>query len=176
MARPFVLAMLAAIALAACTAPTPYRPAADGEGYAERRIEDNRYRVEFAGNPSTPRHTVEDYLLYRAAEITLRQGKDHFVVAARSTDADTTYWSSFDDFPTYGFYRPWYAPGYPRWYSFSGYDSPRTYRPSTRYRAHAEIVLFSGRKPADDVNAFDARAVIARLGPTIKRPERGPLP
>jgi hypothetical protein len=176
MMRAFVLAMLAAVALAACVGPTPYRPAADGEGYAERRIEDNRYRVEFAGNASTPRRTVEDYLLYRAAELALAQDKDYFVMAMRSTDADTTYWSSFDDFPTYGFYRPWYPYGYPRWYSFSGYDSPRTFRPSTRYRAYAEIVLFSGRKPADDVNAFDARAVIARLGPTIKRPERGPLP
>lgn len=42
------------------------------------------------------------------------------------------------------------------------------------YDARAEIQLFPGEKPADDANAYDASDVVARLGPTIVRPE--PVP
>ncbi len=52
-----------ALGLAGCAvAPTPYQP--DSEG---------------AGNARTPRRTVENYLLYRSAEIMLFGGYDKFV-------------------------------------------------------------------------------------------------
>src|SRR3546814_19669289 len=71
---------------------TPYVPAAVGEGYghAVQQIESDRFRVSFAGNSLTDRRTVENYLLYRAAELTLAQGKDHFVVVSRETDRKST--------------------------------------------------------------------------------------
>jgi hypothetical protein len=50
------------------------------------RIETNRFRVSFAGNSMTSRETVERYLLFRAAEITLQQGYDGFEMADRSTE------------------------------------------------------------------------------------------
>ena len=45
----------------------------------------------------------------------------------------------------------------------------RHYREVTRYEANAEIVMGRGIAP-DDRTAFDAREVVANLGPTIVRP------
>lgn len=39
-----------------------------------------------------------------------------------------------------------------------------------RFEATAEIVLHRGPRSADEPRAFDARDVIARLGPDIVRP------
>jgi hypothetical protein len=50
-------------------------------------IEQNRVRISFRGNTLTDRDTVENYLLYRAAEVTLSSGKDYFIVANRDTES-----------------------------------------------------------------------------------------
>ncbi len=47
-------------------------------GYSEQQLEPNRWRVTFSGNSLTDRRTVENYLLYRSAELTLSQGFDWF--------------------------------------------------------------------------------------------------
>ncbi len=52
-------------------------------------IEANRYMVSFAGNTHTARDTVERYLLYRAAELTVQHGFDYFILADRDTDRRT---------------------------------------------------------------------------------------
>ena len=52
---------LSLLVLAACTTPTPYETVAENDyGYSEQKIEDNRYRVTFAGNSATKRETVEN--------------------------------------------------------------------------------------------------------------------
>ena len=88
MAMPISLPLVAALGLvlAACAGkPTPYQPAQGGFGYSEQQTEENRYRVSFAGNSATSRQTVEDYLLYRAAELTVQTGHDWFQVVDRNT-------------------------------------------------------------------------------------------
>src|SRR3546814_14821204 len=72
--------------LTACATTTPYQPVRDGYGYQDQRIEGNRYRVTFAGSTATPRQTVENYLLYHAAELTLASGNDYFIVTQRSEE------------------------------------------------------------------------------------------
>lgn len=184
--RGFLCVLLAAaLGLAACTAPTPYGPApgadgARGHGYWEQGLEDDRIRVTFSGNTVTPRETVENYLLYRAAEITLARGRDHFVVAARGTDKTTTYHTTYDydggpfgfGFgPSFGFYGPgwaWCCGPYGYSYGYVGGRGEATSRPVDSYTAHADVVLGRGPKP-DSADAYDARAVIARLGPAIAR-------
>jgi hypothetical protein len=84
---PLVVAL--GLLLAGCAAaPTPYQAARNGFGYSEQQIEENRYRVSFVGNSATGRQTVEDYLLYRAAELTVQNGHDWFEVADRHTVQD----------------------------------------------------------------------------------------
>lgn len=61
-------AITTALGLAACqNGPTPYQPGAGNDrGYAESKIENDRYRVSFKGNARTGRETVENYLTFRA--------------------------------------------------------------------------------------------------------------
>ena len=84
--------------LAGCGTATPYQPATDGQGYAEQALERDRYRVTFVGNSLTSRETVENYLLYRAAEVTLEKGYDHFVIVEKDTERNTIYHSTFTVF------------------------------------------------------------------------------
>ncbi len=163
MYRIIIPALLMAL-LAACAHPTPYQAAQDGYGYSEQRIEDNRYRIAFHGNSVTPQQVVENYMLFHAAEVTLRNGYDYFDVADRHVDKSTSYLATYDNFayPTYYHRFP-----YDRWDTgpYSG-----TYHPISRYTITADIVLYHGQKPVNKVNAYDARDVIQRLGPTIRRP------
>jgi hypothetical protein len=151
------LAMLGLIG--GCGEPTPYRPAADGYGYSEQQIEENRYRVTFAGNELTAPHAVQNYLLYRAAEITLDRGYDYFTVVDRNLDRSTRYWSSGDTY--------WGSRFGTRSGAFLGFGTS-TAHPIDSYTAYADIVLFKGEKPEGDVDAYDARAVLRRLAPTIQ--------
>ena len=61
-------------ALAACVGPTAYQPREDRYGYADQQIDRTHYRVSFTGNSFTQRDMVENYLLYRAAELTVASG------------------------------------------------------------------------------------------------------
>jgi hypothetical protein len=155
-----------AAALVACATTTVYQPAPQrgGYGYSETQIESNRARVNFRGNSSTSRETVENLLLYRCAELTLSRGFDHFIVTTRDTDARTrmqsyggsNFYPGF--YPHWRFYgrghwRPWYDPF---WDDFS-------YRQITQFEASAEITMYRGTKPADNPAAFDAREVQRNL-------------
>jgi hypothetical protein len=147
--------------LVACATATPYQPSDKGQGYAEQRLESNRYKIMFAGNSSTPRQTVENYLLYRAAEVTLQNGYDYFVLADSNTDSQTSYTQT----GSFGWYT-WYPYGGP----FVGAAGGTAY-PRTEYEAQANILVFKGDKPSDNLKAFDARQVKANLESLIQRPQ-----
>lgn len=157
-------AALVAAALAGCVGPTPYAPAktAGGQGFAETLLEPGVYRVRFTGNSVTSQADVETALLLRAAELTLREGGDWFLVIDSGTEADirrVTVVSHPDDYP-YGFYG----------YGYRGFGSVET-REYTRYRAEADIMVMRGAQPAGQAAAHDAKAVAAALGPIVPRPD-----
>ena len=81
-----VLAATAALSLAACASLAPYGPqgASGGQGYAEQRIESDRYRVTYNGVGAPG--PVADLALLRAANLTLEQGYDWFEVTQRYID------------------------------------------------------------------------------------------
>lgn len=167
----------AAATLTACAAPTPYQSADTGAyGYNQQAIEADRFLVSFNGNSLTDRETVETFLLYRAAELTLERGYDHFIVVRRDTEADRRYVGGPDRFSSrYSPFGIHYQYLHPR-YGWHGWRDPFwddvNVREISRYEAQAEIVL--GRGPApDDPAAFEAREVAANLGPRVVRPETG---
>ncbi len=84
-------------ALAACTTPTRYAPAAGpGDvGYAEQRIEADRFRVSFTGGDGTTPAKAFDLALRRAAELTLEQGGRWFTVLERADGAIASRGPSF---------------------------------------------------------------------------------
>ncbi len=84
-----ILAAAAAMLVVACATAvgTAYAPAdSKGYGYAETRIEADRYRVSFSGDGATPPGVVEDYALLRAAELAVENGYDWFRIVGRSMD------------------------------------------------------------------------------------------
>jgi hypothetical protein len=165
-----ILIGAAALLLSACATSTPYAPASQGNGYgfSEQKIEQNRYRLMFRGNSSTTRETVETFLLYRAAELTLMNGFDYFIVIENDTEAQTNYSTTTSPafFGRYGYGRyafPYYAYG---WGWGSAFDDQYT-REITRYSAVAFITMHAGPKPADNPQAFDAADVTNNLRPLV---------
>ncbi len=179
--KKMLIAMAAVgLMLSACATATPYQPVGATSvrgGYAEDRIAENRWRVTFAGNTVTSRDTVEMYLLFRAAELTLQTGYDCFETVNRVTDADTRYLGTPDPYWRGSAWGPYWRPswrhygpyGWSRWDPFWGNDFD--VRAVTRYEAHAEIIMRRGPCPRDDRFTFDAREVQANLGPRVMRPE-----
>lgn len=129
-------ALLGATALTACADPTSYRPATGSgfyrSGYSDQRIEPDRFQVSFAGNSVTSRERVEKYLLFRAAELTVQNGFDHFVLVDRDTDRQTRTYvdrgfggagfggggfggAGFGGFGGYGYWGPGFGYWGPSW-------------------------------------------------------------
>jgi hypothetical protein len=92
MKRILILAGTCA-ALAACSTPTVYGPAAkpNASGFTENRIQSDRWRVSYRGGSGAPATQVNDYALLRAAELTLQQGYDWFRVDRRYTETHGGY-------------------------------------------------------------------------------------
>lgn len=181
-----VLLGVSGLTLSACATATPYQPNIRGQavsgGYSDSRITNDRFRVTFSGNSLTSRDTVERYLLFRAAELTLGQGYDGFVLADRETNRDTrTYFDpgrsrfGYD----YGYWRPswrYFGPRYgwrawDPWYGSRFWADDIDTRTVTRFEATAEIVMYRGASPSGPERSFDAREVVTNLGPGIVRPE-----
>jgi hypothetical protein len=197
--RKAMVAALAATTLmvAGCATETRYRPATgqgfNRQGYSERMIEPGRFLVSFAGNSVTSRDTVERYLFYRAAELTLQQGFDYFVMADRDTNLQSRtfstpgiggpwgyggfggYWGPSWRYWGRGFgwrsWDPWFGGGFGG--GFGGpWGNDFDVRTIDRYEATAEIVMRKGPIPRDNIRAFDARKVVESIGPTVQLPEQ----
>jgi hypothetical protein len=92
------LSALALLALTACaTTPAAYGPATGSTryGYSETQIEKDRYRVTYRDNTGAPR--ADDLSLLRAAELTLQNGYDWFVVTQRGLQETGGYGRSGPD-------------------------------------------------------------------------------
>lgn len=192
-------ALLAAVAsgallLTGCMTETPFRPATgtgfNRTGFSERQVEGDRWLVTFAGNTVTDRDTVERYLLYRAAQLTVQNGFDTFVMVQRDTDRQARTYSTGPSFgpyggwggywgPSWGFYGPGY--GWRRfgggfgWGGYGGFGfDDFDVRTVDRYEASAEIVMRRGAPAANEVRAFNAREVIDKIGPTVVLPKEAP--
>ena len=136
-----VLALSASAAiLTACATATPYQAAsAPGayDGFSQTMIENDRARVSFGGNSLTDRDTVENYLLYRSAEIAVERGFKHFTLQQRDTEEKTRLsvspgfnsyagFGPYDPYFNYSFYRPAY--GWSRAHRYSRFYGPRAAR------------------------------------------------
>ncbi|MDE2355210.1 MAG: hypothetical protein KGL69_00505 [Alphaproteobacteria bacterium] len=165
--------------LVACETATPYQPMNPHSGvyggFSDQRLDADHYRVSFAGNSVTSRSTVENYLLYRAADLTVKAGYDWFETVDNHTDKQqTTYTDSIGPWG-YGAFDPYWSvwgPDY-GWRGFWGgpYWDP-SFQTTTvqRYEATTNILMGHGAKP-ENPRAFDAHQVLTNLGPHIVLPK-----
>jgi hypothetical protein len=157
----------AALAAAGCATAvgTPYGPAdSKGFGYAETRIEADRYRIVFAGDGATPATVVEDYALLRAAELAVANGYDWFRVVSRSLDESKRGGVGLGAGVGTGSY------GRRSGVSVGVGGDLGTVGARKFYTSRLEVLFGKGDKPADaGPDVYDARSVInavrARLEP-----------
>ncbi|QPG06733.1 hypothetical protein IT774_06225 [Salinimonas marina] len=79
---------LTACATSSSTEPTPYIKAksANGYGYSSMELSENEYRIMFKATEATDAARVQEYSLFRAAELASAQGYDW--VAVVKTDVE----------------------------------------------------------------------------------------
>lgn len=157
--------------LAGCTQPAMYRPRVSGmsTGYTDRQLTENRFRVTYTGNTTTPRSTVENFLLLRAAEVTRAAGFSDFAFDTRNTQAQT----SFQTIPNGPFSDPYFGYGHRGYFGGfrGGYWGGLAYEPSvdiisrTKYEAYAEIILLTPSQAATTPRAINAQDVMMHVGP-----------
>lgn len=178
LAKPLLLLLLLLVTACAGTGPTPYQPAErpGGQGYSEERISEDSYRITVAGNSLTSRDRVEDYLLFRAAELTLSEGYDFFLLLERQTDSDTVrYYDSWG--PTWGpgwAWRPYWG-GYYGGRSHYGTAFGMNFGggPSgqqTRYVTRGLIRMLSNMPATTIAPVYEARRVLQELRPRVLPP------
>lgn len=177
--RQISKATIAAAALglaAACTTVTPYQPIGNSGGFTDQELDNGRFRVTFEGNSQTELATIENYVLYRAAEITLEEGGDYFVVLDSNTEAMrrfiTTGTSFGRGFGRRGFF---YGHGFHNRFD-SGFgrgfgSSHATTRERRSYTVGAIIDVRRGDKPSGEGASYDARQIIDNLNPSLVRPQ-----
>ena len=132
--RHFLIAA-SAITLAACATATPYQEASKPgafDGFSQQLIENDRARISFGGNSLTNRETVENYLLYRAAEVAVENGYETFTLQESDVEQKSrtnvspgfNSNSRFDPFFGYSFFRPGF--GWSRNFAFSRFGGFRS--------------------------------------------------
>lgn len=200
--RHLVLAA-SVVALTACASTTPYQPASQPggfDGYSQTMLDNSTARVSFGGNSLTNRETVENYLLYRAAEMAVERGHEYFSLVNQDTEKNTRvsqrpssygYGAYGDPYFRYSFFQPRRGAWTPfnrydffrrgisrsRGFGFMGYQNDPFYRDqhnvreTTKYRASAQVAF--GRSAPNSDHVFNAREIMANLGPTIVFPEQG---
>ncbi len=128
---------------------------------------------------------MERYLLFRAAELTLANGYDYFVMADRDTQLRSRTYSTPGAFgPGFGGWGGgWWGPswryygrgfGWRSWDPFWGdpfFGNNMDINTIDRYEATAEVVMRKGPIPRDNLRAFDARAIVSTIGPTVVMPK-----
>jgi len=187
-----------ALTLMACATATPYQAASEPggfDGFSQQLIENDRARITFGGNSLTNRDTVENYLLYRAAEMAVERGFEAFTLQERDVEEKTRVRvspginSSFGHDPYFGysFYRP--RRGWSPYYRFSRFNSFRRggrlgysgfndpffqdydVREVTKYRATAEVKFGRGfGSESENARTFNAREVLQNLSGAIQFP------
>lgn len=168
----WLLAVGIAAGVTGCVKPTPYQPAAGpassatAYGYAETRVEEDRWRISFRANAVTRADLPSTYLLLRAAELTRAAGKDYFILTNEHLVPVSTVFSTVPRelaLPTpvrveNGSVRGGGTASAP---FQAGVGDLETV---SRLTAYADVQMRAGRKPTDDPRAYDAREVLDRLG------------
>jgi predicted small lipoprotein YifL len=170
------VALALAGGLAACSTATPYQALNPNDvsagGYHDVKLDDSHWRVIFAGNTATTRETVERYLLFRAAELTVSQGYDWFENIEQTTDknsevfADPGFGYGYGWRPAWRYYGAGYGGGWGGWGGYGGGGYVSTY---SRYEVTAQIAMGRGARPGN--RSLNAHEVMANLGPGIQRPK-----
>lgn len=151
---------LAVMLVAGCAAGPAYRhaPEPGDYGYRDTLLTQGRYRVSFSGGYGMARETVENFALFRAADVTLSRGATRFRIVSRETSPVTSV-SGTGPTTTVG-----YGWGYPYWGTSIGYSS--SVRSRTRYETVLEIQI-GDDLPEQGPDIYDATELKRNLAGSV---------
>lgn len=155
------LPLIAAVGLvlSGCASLAPYgaQMGPGGQGYAEQRIESNRFRVTYNGVGAPG--PVMDMALLRAAELTTAEGYDWFEVTQRWTDGRLDSAGGLRPSVSIGAGSSSYGGRYGNYRSSGvGVGVGLNFSGPSPTSTTLEVVMGNGSKP-DRPNAYDARGV-----------------
>lgn len=168
------LALLAlTFSLAACTSQPDYRAASDGGyGYSETKLTDTQYRVSFKAR-GTDKSQAMNYAMLRAAEVTIQEGYDWFLIVHRDTLVDRERVSNPNlgymtsrDMVTYCGVAGCYVRSYPRTAFSAGIHLGG--QTDSDIEVVLEIKMGSGPIPDTDYS-FNAEEVVNNLRPKTEQ-------
>ena len=159
------------LTLAGCETATVYQPApnASAMGYTDTRIEAGRYRVTFQGGDGAPESQVSDYVLLRAAELTVQGGYDWFRVTQREGFIGAPHHASSVSIGTGG-------GSFGRGGGFGlGLGTSIPLGGGPRLTRSLEILAGHGSVPTE-ADVYDARGILNTIGPRVPHPVPHPVP
>ncbi len=165
---------IATILLSSC-GPTKYISAGSsfwtGQcGYSESPLDSATWQVTFMGNDNTADELVNRYALYRSAELTVQHGFDYYVVMNNNDVAALTSTVNHNNKKeTSTQYKVDPYTGKPVPVTVTNSNSTSTVTTTASHTVTKTIRMFAGARPADNPDAYDARSMLAAMGPTIQR-------
>jgi transcriptional regulator of nitric oxide reductase len=154
-----VIALEGLLVLAACG--TPYQDMGFLGGVEATQIDSNTFRITASGNAYTGTNTVQNYALLKAADTTLAQGCDYFVILGAQDRSSTSY----SETPVQAQSSTnLVGPTAVTNTTMTGGDIETLFKPGQALM----IKVYKGQKP-DQANAFDAHEIETYIGPKVKR-------
>ena len=157
-----LLTVLASSMLLSCA--TPYGKYGLAGGYTDARIDANTFSISVETNGFTNQQTTSMHALFRAAELTVQNGFDFFFIVGGANSASSMTVAIPGTSTSNTTVTPAGSTAYARTTTTS---TPTTFIPLAFPNSSLTIKSFTGSKPADAPNAYDARSVIEYLGPQI---------
>lgn len=146
--------------LVACASGPIYRPAPQpGDyGYRDTMLTSQQFRVSFSGDDGTARETVENFALFRAADVALSHGANRFHIVSHETSPITSY-NDYGPSANFG-----YGFGYPYWGTGFGYNTGGFSQ--TRYET-VLMIRIGPDVPDQGPEIYDANQVKQNLAPIV---------
>lgn len=149
------LALSATLMLASCQ--TQYQEGNYSGGVQAQQIAGDTYRISGQGNGYTAAATIQDYVLLKAAETALANGKTHFVAVSSIDRTKTDRTTTAATVTNYG--NSWYVnPGY-------SYDTVKPGQDTI-------IKIFTPSSNSNlPLTAYKAQEVFDAINPRVARPK-----
>jgi len=172
--RAIALLGIGLLFLASCA--TKYAPATGSfwgghTGYSEIPLDSTTYQVTFCGNNNTSDEVVNRYALYRSAELTDQRGFDYFIILNDNDVADITKTVNHNGQqqtqiehkvdPQTGRVVP---------VAVTTTNNTSTVTTQAAHTVTNTIRMFTGQRPADNPNAYEAKAMVTMMASSIQRP------
>ena len=141
--KSLLLLLLSLPILVSCLA-SPYSAKVSGEGFSDKKMRDDIYRVTFEANHHTTQETTQTYWLYRCAQLSSQKGYQGFKILSDVSLVEKSH--------------------EPRLYASVMYPHMYYYQNPPKKIIHGDIKLLKGNVTSDpEKRVFNAKDLLKKL-------------